>query len=66
MCAAALLVEVEDVVELVKLHAWKEVSLALLVFGATFVLGPSYGIAVTLGVSIYFVVKRSNSLSIQV
>ena len=66
MCAAILLVEYHDILYLLKIQAWKEFTLALLVFLMTFLLGPSLGIAATLGISIYFVVKRSASLVVTI
>ena len=64
VCAASMLIEIEDFQHMFKLRAWRELCMAGAVFLTTFIAGPSLGIVLALLISIYFVVRKSTSLDL--
>ena len=64
ICAAAMLVEVHDILNLIILRAWAELLLAVLIFLITFILGPQLGIGASLLISLFLIVRRSTSLEL--
>ncbi len=58
--AATGLFEFEDVEFMWKIKAWKDLFLFLLTFGMTVILGVDLGIFLSIGISLFFVVKYSS------
>lgn len=64
--AASKLIELDDIIFLVKIRAWIEAALALVTFLFTFLFGPETGILIALGLSIVMLIKASTSPAVSI